>query len=119
MWRYSAMSLSIKVEKKTGFAILILRGKLDATTSPELDKKIKSLIKEGYKKLICDLKELSYISSAGVGVFSYAKSELIKQGGDIIFANAQKSVLNVINLLGFGKILKFYPTIEEAVNSIK
>jgi len=113
------MSIFIKVDKRDNFVILFLKGKLDATTSPDLDNRIKSLVKDGYKKFLCELSGLSYISSAGVGVFSYAKSELIKRGGDIIFANAQKGVLNVINLLGFGKILKFYSTIDDAISSIK
>ncbi|HLC16114.1 MAG TPA: STAS domain-containing protein [Thermodesulfovibrionia bacterium] len=58
--------MEIKEEKQNNIVIVSVKGKLDAVTSSEFDKRMSELIEKGEKKFIISLAELNYISSAGL-----------------------------------------------------
>ncbi|MBR1737264.1 MAG: STAS domain-containing protein, partial [Firmicutes bacterium] len=56
-----------------------IEGRLDTTTAPQLEAELKSSL-DGVKKLVFDIKELEYISSAGLRVLLTAQKTMNKQG---------------------------------------
>ena len=67
-----------------------IEGRLDTTTAPSLEEEIKSNI-EGVKELVFDLKDLVYVSSAGLRVLLSAQKTMNKQG-NMIIRNANKLI---------------------------
>ena len=63
--------------------ILYLEGFLDAHTSVELEKSFERLISESKYKIIVNFEKLSYISSAGLGVFMAYIEAIRNNSGDI------------------------------------
>ena len=89
--------------KKDGNKLTIkLDGKLDTNTSPELDSKMSEL--EGMEEVIIDMKDLDYISSAGLRVLLSMQKVMNKQGKMTII-NVCENVMDIFEVTGFSDIL--------------
>jgi anti-sigma B factor antagonist len=94
--------LNIKDEKNGGDLIVELEGRLDTTTSPQLEEKINAVI-DGVSKLTFDLKNLEYISSAGLRVLLSAQKVMNKQGRMVV-NNPTEEVQEIFDVTGFSDI---------------
>ena len=80
-----------------------LSGRLDMTSAPQLDEELKSAL-EGVEKLTFEIKDLEYISSAGLRVLLSAQKTMNKQGSMVI-KNASETVMEIFEVTGFVDIL--------------
>jgi anti-anti-sigma factor len=93
------MSLKIAVEGSNP-PIIALAGRLDTNTAPELDKTLDGLIaKPGVARLVFDLKQLEYLSSAGIRCFIRARKALEPNGGKVAIVNPQPAVRKVLDIV--------------------
>ena len=82
---------------------IALEGRLDTTTSPELEKELKDGL-DGIDELTLDFEKLDYISSAGLRVLLAAHKTMMKKGGmKVIHVN--EIVNEVFEVTGFSDIL--------------
>ena len=95
--------LSINKKIENGTTVFSLAGRLDTTTAPELEQEIKSSL-DGVSELVMDMKELDYISSAGLRVLLSAQKVMNKQGSMTIH-NANDTILEIFEVTGFSDIL--------------
>lgn len=98
-------------------AILQVSGYLDTTTAGELENALYGLLKRGQYKIVIDLSGITYISSAGWGIFIGEIKEIRSHGGDLKLAGMIGDVHEVFQLLEFQSILESYPDTESAVNA--
>lgn len=94
--------LKISMKKDGAEYTFLLNGRLDTITSPELDAKINEVIGDA-KKLILDLSELDYISSAGLRVL-LGVAQAMDGKGDMVVCNLTQSVREVFELTGFNRL---------------
>ena len=94
------MKIDLKKEDKK--LTIKLGGKLDTNTSPELDSKMNEL--EGMEEVIIDMKELDYISSAGLRVLLSMQKVMNKQG-KMTITNVCENVMDIFEVTGFSDIL--------------
>jgi len=90
-------------------------GFLDAHTFEQLEEALNELFSQGRYRIIVDLTNVDYISSAGAGVFIAALSETQEKGGQIVLLNPTKGVLDVFDLLGLTQIFSVVKDRQEAV----
>ena len=95
--------LNISKTIENGKALFTLAGRLDTTTAPELEQEVKASL-DGVSELVIDMKELSYISSAGLRVLLLAQKVMNKQGSMTI-RGANETVLEIFEVTGFSDIL--------------
>lgn len=95
-------------------ATLKVSGYLDTTTAGELETALYSLLGKGSYKVVVDLSGVTYISSAGWGIFIGEIKEIRNHGGDLKLAAMVGDVFEVFQLLEFQSILEAYPTTDEA-----
>lgn len=94
---------------------LKVTGFLDTNTASVFEESFKSVLRDKKFKLVIDLTEVEYISSAGWGLFVSEIKRIRSEGGDLILAGMSPNVLEVFELLNFNTILKFFPDVETAV----
>ncbi len=82
---------------------LMIDGRIDATTAPQLEAELTSSL-VGMVNLILDLKNLTYISSAGLRVLLVAQKQMMKQGAMRVI-NVCDAVMDVFDMTGFSDIL--------------
>lgn len=96
--------MTIDVKKNVEEAVITLEGRLDTTTAPALDKVITEEI-SGVSRLVLELKELEYISSAGLRVLLSAHKKMKQSGGTMTLKNVCENVMEVFDMTGFADIL--------------
>ena len=78
-------------------------GRLDTLTAPEFENKVEPQL-PGIKELVVDLKDLEYISSAGLRVLmGFVK--IMQDQGEMKVINPNEVVMDVFSLTGFDSIL--------------
>ncbi|MDD3338823.1 MAG: STAS domain-containing protein [Lachnospiraceae bacterium] len=82
---------------------IALEGRLDTNSSPQLEGTLKQNI-GGMDSLIFDLKDLVYISSAGLRVLLNAQKVMNKQG-NMIIKNSNEEIMDIFDVTGFVDIL--------------
>ncbi len=95
--------MEIKKEKNGNELTLFVIGRLDTTTAPQLESELKQSI-SGAEKLILDLKDLEYLSSAGLRVLLSAQKVMNKQG-EMIVRNVNETISEIFEVTGFVEIL--------------
>ena len=95
--------MTIEIKRNAEETIIKLVGRLDTTTAPALDKTINEDI-AGTKNLVLDVKELEYISSAGLRVLLGAQKKMQKIGSMKVI-NVRDEVMEVFEMTGFADIL--------------
>jgi len=95
--------------------VLELKGYLDAHTAPKLEDALQSLLDKERYKIVVNCKHLSYISSAGLGVFMAFIEDVRNNAGDIKLTNMSPKVYNVFDLLGFPLLYEIFKDESEAI----
>lgn len=80
-----------------------LTGRLDTLTSPQLEEALKE-VPEDTTELVLDLKELEYVSSAGLRVFLNAQKGMTDKG-TMTLKNVNDEIMEVLEMTGFTQIL--------------
>lgn len=96
---------------------ITVKGEIDASSSIELDNALKHAA-DNYKRILMDLNELEYISSAGLGVFISYLEELEKEGVSLVIYGLQIKVREVFEILGLQHLMNIAVTEEEAYKSL-
>ena len=96
-------------------SILELKGYLDAHTAPKLEEAFQNLLKTQRYRIVVNCRDLSYISSAGLGVFMAFIEDVRNNKGDIKLTNMSPKVYNVFDLLGFPLLYEIFKEENEAV----
>ena len=109
-------TFKIDIRESNAINVLDLKGYLDAHTAPELEKAFQKLLEEKKYSLVVNCKELTYISSAGLGVFMAYIEDVRKNNGDIKLSNMSPKVYNVFDLLGFPLL---YDITKDEVEAIR
>ena len=100
-----SFDLNVKVdtaEKK--YSMVELSGFLDAHTVNSFEGQIDDILDEGRNKVVIDLRDLNYISSAGIGALMALTQRLRSSGGDLVLLRPNEKVYKILDLLGFTKI---------------
>lgn len=86
------MEFQIKTRKhETGIVISFI-GSLDSDTYIEGEKEIMSVLEKSAKVVVLDMKDLSYISSAGLAIIFKVKQTVVANGATLALANLQPNV---------------------------
>ncbi|MCK4236242.1 MAG: STAS domain-containing protein [Candidatus Krumholzibacteria bacterium] len=104
-------------EKNPDISVISVRGYVDTTTSAELEESLKRLLRKGRFNIIIDLGGVSYISSAGWGIFISEIKKIRENGGDLKLAAMVGDVYEIYELLEFQTILESFDSIDEAIES--
>ncbi len=105
----------IAQREKDTVNVLELKGYLDAHTAPKLEEAFQSLLQNRRYRIVVNCRDLSYISSAGLGVFMAYIEDVRMNNGDIKLTNMSPKVYNVFDLLGFPLLYEIFKDEQEAV----
>lgn len=93
----------------------ICNGRLDIQTAPEFQDELDEIIGEEKTNLVLDLKEVDYVSSAGLRAILYIQKKLDTiEGSTMIVKNVCPDVMEVFEMTGFTEFLKIENSQEES-----
>ncbi len=96
--------MTIRKELANGKLMLAPEGRLDTTTSPELEAEIEASC-TGISELLLDFAGLRYLSSAGMRVLLSAQQKANAEGFSMSLTNVNEEVMEVFDMTGFSSFL--------------
>ncbi|MFC1477808.1 STAS domain-containing protein [candidate division KSB1 bacterium] len=104
---------------RDSISCLYVKGFLDAHTAPKFEDALQELVDDKRYRIIVNFKDLSYISSAGLGVFMGFIEEIRSNKGDIKLTNMPGKVFKVFDLLGFPNLYQIFDDESEAIDTFQ
>ena len=109
----------IEREERGDLDIVHLDGSLDAYSFPRLESALNNLRETSRNRVILDCDGLDYISSAALGALIGFARRAREKDGDLKLVKLSQKIFNIVELLGFHKILEIYPDVEQAVEKFE
>lgn len=97
------MQIKSNVNNKT--LMILLEGRLDTVTSPQLEEEINQYSFDEINNVLLDLKELEYISSAGLRVLLKLYKKMLAQGGEVRLINVNNVIMDIFDMTGMSNFL--------------
>jgi len=107
------------VEKAIGDVILLdLRGRITLGEETErLRTKVRQLIEAGRRKILLDLKEVSYIDSVGLGTLIASYTSARKEGGEVKLLHLPAGVHHLLQITRLSTVFDIYDDLDAACRS--
>jgi anti-anti-sigma factor len=110
-----AIGLRIELEEIERKIILRIDGRIDASTSLVLERKINQLMEENHPYLLLDFNRVDYLSSAGMRVLLAETKKMKSKKGDLILFSLNDDVSSTVRMAGFDKILHICSNEKDAL----
>ena len=98
--------MNIKLINRGQEGELLLEGRLDSLTAPEAEE-VFTQTAERFDKVILNMRDLEYVSSAGLRTLKRLHMAMKKKNGNLVLTNVRKMVMEVFEMTGFAGLLKF------------
>ena len=105
---------SIQHEHNGDVTVVTISGRIDSVTAATMDADLTKIARD-HHKMVLDLKDVAYMSSAGIRAIVSALKNSEKSGGGVKLANTPELVNEVLETVGMMNLLQSYPSVDEAV----
>jgi len=101
--------------KHPGAAVYQIKGRLDASSTPELEEKVLLSLDRGITHLIMDFSELEYINSAGLRILVMSYQRLQPRGGQVMVCGVRDYIAEIFDISGYNRIFAMYADMKQAM----
>jgi anti-sigma B factor antagonist len=108
------MALTIQTSDEGTATLLVLRGELDISTSPQLRDELVQVITDG-RRIVVDLEGLGFIDSVGLGILVSGLKRARSAGGDLALVCANRTILQPLELTGLDQTFPLHAQREDAL----
>ena len=109
--------MEINVRETEDVKVVNLQGDLDTNTAAQCEAKLKEIIDGNVTKILLNLEELDFMSSAGLRVSLATAKRLQGLGGSLRVCCLNETVQEIFEMSGFISILKVSATEQESINA--
>lgn len=96
--------------------VVKMSGRIDSATSPDLSEAFKGIMNQNRFKLVFDMGEVEFVSSAGIWVLMETQKECKKHsGGELLLANVNDKIQQSLDLAG---LKHFFTMFDEVVAAV-
>ena len=108
--------MNISTTEYPNCVVVSASGRVDSFTAPRLAEAFQTFIDHGLFRLVFNMSEVDYISSAGLRVMiDVQKNCKYSQMGELKLVEVPKRVSETLELAGFIPLFKFYDSVDTAV----
>lgn len=104
-----------KVDTVPNCCLIKAVGQIDTWNSTYFQRQCELCISFGYPNIIFDLSGLNYVSSTGIGAFTFLLKSAKNSKGDLVLLHIQQKVFEVFQLLGFNQFFTIPSNMDEAI----
>jgi anti-sigma B factor antagonist len=108
--------MEITVTPKENCDLVVLKGRIDSYTAPNLSESLNEITEQKRYKIILEMSEVSYVSSAGLRVLIDIQKTCKKtHEGEVLLVKIPERVYETLELAGFAPLFKFYSNVDSAI----
>ena len=111
----TALQITAKNDESRSAATVRCKGFIDAHTFDRLEESLDGLLDRGVLRVVVDLGEVTYISSAGLGVLVAAYHQTEERGGILLLARPRPQVRAVLRDTGLEELFVIAKSEDEAL----
>ena len=101
--------MNYKVEELGQFRMIRITGNIDTEMSTKiLDDEIAKCVQQGHHHFVFDLKETTYLDSAGISIFINCLCDVQENKGSIYIIAEDNQVFRVLQMVGINRLIKTY-----------
>ena len=98
--------MKIKLYRNETAVTCMLVGSLDSNSAPETEQTLMKLTEET-ERLVLDLAELTYISSAGLRTLKGLRMAMTRKGGELVLKHTGAALMEVFEMTGIAGLFCF------------
>ncbi len=96
----SSAAITIAVESRDDMAHIRIGGELDMFTAPVLEGTLASAEQDGFRTIMLDLRDLTFIDSSGLRVFVRAWDQAKTNGHQLLLVEASSEAQRLFKMTG-------------------
>jgi anti-sigma B factor antagonist len=104
-----AIELAFETSARDGQTWLVVRGEIDAYTSPRLRERLGELMDQGRFNLVVDLESVEFMDSTGLGVLVSSLKRAKEHDGNIALVCSRPQIVRVLSITGLDRIFEVRP----------
>ena len=97
--------------------VVVVKGRIDSDTVKTLTETFANLKANGRYKIVLNMKDVAYISSAGLGELIDTQNSCKKVGGELMLVKVPQRIKEALNLAGLTPLFNIFNDETEAVGS--
>ena len=109
--------MEINIREVGDVCILDIEGRLDINVSNKIRENLDSVISNGKKKIVFNLREVDFINSSGLGILVSSLKKIKENGGVLKILNLQNYVKELFEISQLIKVFEIYDDESTAVKS--
>jgi anti-anti-sigma factor len=110
--------VNAQYDERDGVLIVTPIERLDTGNAPAVELEVMRRIEAGASKIVFDFERTNYVSSAGLRVLLKAAKSLNRRDAGVAVCRANSHVREVLDLSGFGKVVKVAKTVSKAIAAL-
>ena len=103
--------MNIETRELKHVSVVTVSGRVDSATAPDLQKALQALLDAEHNQIVLELKDVDYMSSAGLRVLVSTQKAAKKSGGALRLAQLSTRVEDVFELAGLAPVPPSHPLI--------
>lgn len=112
------MALTVHTRNVGDVAIVDLSGRITlGEGSVLLRDSLKKILSDGTKKIVLNLKDVSYVDSSGLGELVGIYTSVTNQGGTVKLVNLQAKVISLLQVTKLHTVFETFDNEQKAVQS--
>ena len=110
----------MQIEERTDGSVVVvsLDGRADGFTGEDLETALSEIVDRGDVKIVLDCRQMTYINSVGLRVLFICARNCKADGGKMVIAGVRPECRAPMDISGFGAIIDFYDSSDEAVSAL-
>lgn len=93
------LTTTVTIDEANSLARVALDGALNTDTAPAFERRLQDVLEAGHQLVVLDMKDLDYISSAGLRVIFKAAKQARAGGRSLAAANRKPHIDKVFDIL--------------------
>lgn len=107
--------LKITERDQDGVNVFILQGRIDTQGAVDLDLALQAAVSGSKHKMVLDMAQVRYISSAGLRTLADVLTKNREAGGDLKLVALNHKVMRVLRIIGFDRFFSIYDSLDAAL----
>lgn len=110
--------MNIATKEVDGVAVVDIDGEIDSKTAPEAQATLLPFV-EQHSRIVMDLKEVTFMSSAGLRMMLLLYRHVTAQNGKVALVGLSEQIQDTMSATGFLDFFELCETVEQAVATVK